>query len=98
MFYFHPQGQFVNVSGKTIALHTLSEQLMVDQSRLAALETALEERLRPFAELDALAFQLNSPTLTVNSESFEQILDKLDTAFEYIEKHVIYLVILLLQK
>jgi len=64
---------------------------MVDQSRLAALEKALEERLRPFAELDALAFQLNSPTLTVNSESFEQILDKLDTAFEYIEEHVIKL-------
>jgi Sec34-like family len=87
--FVNPQGQFVNVSSKTIALHTLSEQLMVDQSRLAALEAALEERLRPFAELDALAFQLNSPTLTVNSESFEQILDKLDTAFEYIEKHVI---------
>jgi len=82
------QGQFVSVSGKTSALHTLSEQLMADQSRLATLEATLEERLRPFAEVDALSFQLNSPTLAVNSEAFEQILDRLDSASDYIENHV----------
>ncbi|XP_065353989.1 conserved oligomeric Golgi complex subunit 3 [Cloeon dipterum] len=81
------QGQFASVSGKTSALHELSEQLMADQGRLGALEAALEHRLRPFLEVDALTFQLNSPTLTVNSENFAQLLDRLDEATDYLEQH-----------
>ncbi|XP_059479995.1 conserved oligomeric Golgi complex subunit 3 isoform X2 [Neocloeon triangulifer] len=81
------QGQFTSVSGKTSALHELSEQLMADQGRLGALEAALEHRLRPFLEVDALAFQLNSPTLAVNSENFGVLLDRLDDATDYLEEH-----------
>ncbi|KAF4529520.1 hypothetical protein B566_EDAN015178 [Ephemera danica] len=82
--------QFLLVANKTTALHNMSEQLMADQRRLATIASSVEERLKPFSELDRLVVQLDSPTLSVASENFALLLKKLDEVTDYVERHPNY--------
>lgn len=41
-----------------------------------------------FSALPGYIARLSSPTLSVASEQFAELLDKLDTSIEYLEKHV----------
>lgn len=52
--------------------------------------SSVEDRLKPFSELDRLSVQLDSPTLSVASDTFAALLTRLDTASDYIDIHVSY--------
>ncbi|EDO40929.1 predicted protein [Nematostella vectensis] len=78
------QRQHVMVSTKTGALHGACEQLLQDQTRLVNMAESISNKLSYFNTLEHLRHKLNSPTLSVNSESFVPLLARLDECISYI--------------
>ncbi|GFG40674.1 hypothetical protein Cfor_06711 [Coptotermes formosanus] len=79
--------QYQAVSNRTKSLHQVSEQLLADQKRLHGICEEVGRRLQNFMALDSLNNRLASPTLSVSSEAFIDILDRLDQCMEYIGNH-----------
>nr|CAD7433722.1 unnamed protein product [Timema monikensis] len=79
--------QYQIVSDSTSSLHQVSQQLLADQTRLMQVYDEVSQRLRYFTALDDLSQRLASPTLSVHSEVFVEILDRLDECMEYIHKN-----------
>ncbi|XP_038208025.1 conserved oligomeric Golgi complex subunit 3 [Zerene cesonia] len=71
------------VSNKTNALHTMSEQLLADQNKLSAIGDNIKQKLHYFTQVEHLSQRLNSPTMSVNSETFFSVLSKIDECLEY---------------
>ncbi|XP_069704565.1 conserved oligomeric Golgi complex subunit 3 [Periplaneta americana] len=80
--------QYQIVSNRTNSLHQVSEQLLADQTKLHDVCEEVGRRLQHFTALDSLSNRLASPTLSVSSETFIDILDCLDQCMEYIGAHV----------
>ncbi|VVC91160.1 unnamed protein product [Leptidea sinapis] len=66
--------QYNLVSNKTTALHTMSEQLLADQNKLSNI-------------VDHLSQRLNSHTISVNSDTFFNVISKIDECLEYMRAH-----------
>lgn len=79
--------QYHVVSNRTNSLHQVSEQLLADQTKLHGICEEVGQRLQNFMALDSLNNRLSSPTLSVSSEAFIDILDRLDHCMEYIGAH-----------
>ncbi|GBP13312.1 Conserved oligomeric Golgi complex subunit 3 [Eumeta japonica] len=73
------------VSTKTNTLHTMSEQLLADQTKLSNIGEDIKQRLHYFTQVEHLSQRLNSPTLSVNSEVFFTILGKIDECLDYMK-------------
>ncbi|XP_075992923.1 conserved oligomeric Golgi complex subunit 3 [Anticarsia gemmatalis] len=75
--------QYNFVSNKTNALHTMSEQLLADQNKLSSIGDDIKQKLHYFTQVEHLSQRLNSPTMSVNSEAFFNVLAKIDECLEY---------------
>ncbi|ETE71564.1 Conserved oligomeric Golgi complex subunit 3, partial [Ophiophagus hannah] len=81
------QEQYLFVSTKTGTLHEACEQLLKEQSELVDLAENIHQKLSYFIELENINTKLNSPTLSVSSESFMPMLNKLDDCIAHVSSH-----------
>nr|CAG4643782.1 EOG090X02EM [Lepidurus arcticus] len=82
--------QYGLVSHKTNSLHEACEQMLADQTKLAALADDIENRLMYFMEVDRLGPLIDSPTLSVHSDHFLELLSRLDECITYMDSHLQY--------
>lgn len=82
--------QYTEVSGKTTSLYEASEQLIYDQKQLNATIDDITEYVKYFKEIDVIAEKLDASTLSVNSEMFFAILDKIDTNIDFMQNNSSY--------
>lgn len=82
--------QYTEVSGKTTSLYEASEQLISDQKHLNATIDSITEYVRYFKEIDVIMEKLDAPTLSVNSEMFFNLLDKIDTNIDFMQNNSSY--------
>ncbi|CAB3239694.1 unnamed protein product [Arctia plantaginis] len=75
--------QYNFVSNKTNALHTMSEHLLADQNKLSSIGDNIKQKLHYFTQVEHLSQRLNSPTMSVNSETFFNVLAKIDECLDY---------------
>ncbi|GLH07911.1 Conserved oligomeric Golgi complex subunit 3 [Gryllus bimaculatus] len=80
-------GQYLSVSERTSSLHRVSEQLLAEQTQLHSLSEEVSQRLRYFTLLENLTQRLGSPTLSVASDQFYDLLDQLDSCIQYMSVH-----------
>ncbi|XP_052748797.1 conserved oligomeric Golgi complex subunit 3 [Galleria mellonella] len=79
--------QYELVSNKTNALHIMSEQLLADQNKLSSIGEDIKNRLHYFTQVEHLSQRLNSPTMSVNSETFFIVLAKIDECLDYMKNN-----------
>lgn len=79
--------QYTEVSGKTTSLYEASEQLISDQKQLNATIDSITEYVKYFKEIDLITEKLDAPTLSVNSDMFFNILDKIDTNINFMQSN-----------
>ncbi|XP_026731351.1 conserved oligomeric Golgi complex subunit 3 isoform X2 [Trichoplusia ni] len=79
--------QYNFVSNKTNALHMMSEQLLADQNKLSSIGDEIKQKLHYFTQVEHLSQRLNSPTMSVNSETFFNVLAKIDECLEYMRNN-----------
>ncbi|KAJ0182737.1 hypothetical protein K1T71_002106 [Dendrolimus kikuchii] len=82
--------QYNFVSNKTNALHTMSEQLLADQTKLSSIGDNIKQKLHYFTQVEHLSQRLNSPTMSVNSETFFTVLAKIDECLDYMRENSNY--------
>jgi len=82
--------QYTEVSGKTTSLYEASEQLISDQKQLNTTIDSITEYVKYFKEIDVIIEKLDAPTLSVNSEMFFGILDKIDTNIDFMQNNSSY--------
>ncbi|XP_053613207.1 conserved oligomeric Golgi complex subunit 3 [Plodia interpunctella] len=75
--------QYNLVSNKTNALHMMSEQLLADQNKLSSIGEDIKQKLHYFTQVEHLSQRLSSPTMSVNSETFFNVLAKIDDCLDY---------------
>jgi uncharacterized phage infection (PIP) family protein YhgE len=80
--------QHTFVSTKSNSLHTACQHLLEEQTQLSELSEQLSQRLVFFTDADRIAQKLQSPTVSVNSETFLQLLDRTDECYSYVLEHV----------
>ena len=72
------KAQHVDVSGKTRSLHDSCERLVDEKDRLVEFADALRSKLAYFDELERLAAQFHSGTMSVDVDNFLPVLHRLD--------------------
>lgn len=82
--------QYTEVSGKTTSLYEASEQLISDQKQLNMTIDSITEYVKYFKEIDLITEKLDAPTLSVNSDIFFSILDKIDTNINFMQNNSSY--------
>lgn len=82
--------QYNEVSAKTTSLYEASEQLISDQKQLNATIDSITEYVRYFKEINMITEKLDAPTLSINSEMFFAILDKIDTNIDFMQSNSLY--------
>ncbi|XP_050460951.1 conserved oligomeric Golgi complex subunit 3 [Cataglyphis hispanica] len=82
--------QYNEVSAKTTSLYDASEQLISDQKQLNATIDSITEYVRYFKEINMITEKLDAPTLSINSEMFFTILDKIDTNIDFMQNNSSY--------
>ncbi|XP_037866759.1 conserved oligomeric Golgi complex subunit 3 [Bombyx mori] len=82
--------QYNFVSNKTNALHNMSEQLLADQNKLSGIGDDIKKRLHYFTQVEHLSQRLNSPTMSVNSDAFFNVLAKIDECLDYMRENSNY--------
>uniref|UniRef100_A0A8D8ZX47 Conserved oligomeric Golgi complex subunit 3 n=1 Tax=Cacopsylla melanoneura TaxID=428564 RepID=A0A8D8ZX47_9HEMI len=78
------------VSGKTNTLHKVSEQLLLDQTRLNQLDTEISQHVKHFKDIDRINQLLDSAQLNVLGDMFGQLLNDIDVHLVYINAHKTY--------
>ncbi|CAK1544455.1 unnamed protein product [Leptosia nina] len=78
------------VSDKTDALHTMSEQLLADQTKLSNIGDDIKQKLHYFTQVEHLSQRLNSPTMSVNSDTFFNVLSKIDECLDFMRANTGY--------
>lgn len=76
------------VSNKTWSLNSGSEKLIAEQNKLIEITDEIKRRLHYFTQAENLLQILQSPTISVASEMFEQTLTKVDECIAYIKSNV----------
>ncbi|KYN07123.1 Conserved oligomeric Golgi complex subunit 3 [Cyphomyrmex costatus] len=82
--------QYTEVSSKTTSLYEASEQLISDQKQLNATINDITEYVKYFKEIDIITEKLDASTLSVNSEMFFAVLDKIDTNIDFMQNNSSY--------
>ncbi|XP_008481180.2 conserved oligomeric Golgi complex subunit 3 [Diaphorina citri] len=78
------------VSGKTNSLHKVSQQLLLDQTRLNELDTEISQHVKHYKDIDRINQLLDSAQLNVSGEMFGQLLNDIDVHLVYINSHRTY--------
>lgn len=76
------------VSNKTYSLNSGSEKLIAEQNKLIEITDEIKRRLHYFTQAENLLQILQSPTISVSSEIFEQTLTRVDECIAYIKNNV----------
>ena len=76
-----------SVSQTTMALHDACQELMQSQQALSQYLSDVSSRMRHFTDLESIAHKLSSPSLSVTSDQFTHVLDKLDECIAYLTQH-----------
>lgn len=76
------------VSNKTWSLNSGSEKLIAEQNKLIEITDEIKRRLHYFTQAENLLQILQSPTISVASEIFEQTLIRVDECIAYIKSNV----------
>ncbi|XP_017752877.1 PREDICTED: conserved oligomeric Golgi complex subunit 3 [Eufriesea mexicana] len=79
--------QYSEVSDKTVSLYDASEQLDSDQRKLNSTIESITEYVKYFKDIDMMMEKLEAPTLSVNSEMFFNILDKIDSNIDFVQNN-----------
>ncbi|XP_015519472.2 conserved oligomeric Golgi complex subunit 3 [Neodiprion pinetum] len=79
--------QYTAVSSRTTLLHEASEQLISDQQKLNSFNDEIVRHLKYFKEVDRILEKLEAPTLSVNSEIFFDLLDKIDSNMDFVQNN-----------
>ncbi|CAK9798366.1 Conserved oligomeric Golgi complex subunit 3 [Anthophora plagiata] len=79
--------QYSEVSDKTTSLYDASEQLDSDQRKLNSTIENITEYVKYFKDIDVMLEKLDAPTLSVNSEMFFNILNKIDTNIDFVQNN-----------
>ncbi|XP_076660280.1 conserved oligomeric Golgi complex subunit 3 [Halictus rubicundus] len=79
--------QYSEVSDKTTSLYNASEQLDSDQRKLNSTIENIAEYVKYFKDIDMMMEKLEAPTLSVNSEMFFNILDKIDINIDFVQSN-----------
>lgn len=79
--------QYGIVSGKTISLYDASEQLIADQEKLNTLTSSVAEYIKYFKEVDFIMDKLEAPSLSVNSETFFNLVSKIDANMDFMQSN-----------
>ncbi|XP_012259696.2 conserved oligomeric Golgi complex subunit 3 [Athalia rosae] len=82
--------QYTTVSSETNSLHEASEQLISDQKKLNDFNEAIVQHLKYFKEVDRIMEKLEAPTLSVNSEIFFELMEKIDTNMDFIQNNATF--------
>ncbi|KAK6618142.1 hypothetical protein RUM44_002592 [Polyplax serrata] len=82
--------QYNLVSNNTNSLHSACQQILLEQAKLCETSQDIKKRLEYFTCLENLQQRLSNPTLSVTSDTFYNILDKLDSCLEYINLNMKY--------
>ncbi|KAI4484215.1 hypothetical protein M0804_007671 [Polistes exclamans] len=77
--------QYAEVSDKTSSLHNASEELITDQKRLNSMVESIAENVKYFKEVDVIMEKLEASTLSVNSDMFFNIVEKVDTNMDALQ-------------
>eukprot|EP00731_Ephydatia_muelleri_P030040 Em0021g563a len=72
------------VDNKTGTLHSACEKLIEDQTKLVNVAESISQKLSYFDELDRISSRLNTPTLSVTSDTFSSTLARLDECIAFI--------------
>lgn len=80
--------QYHFVSTKSNSLHTACQHLLEEQTQLATLSQEIEKKLKFFTEADRINQKLTSTAVSVTSDLFIELLDKIDECMLYILDHV----------
>ncbi|XP_035693867.1 conserved oligomeric Golgi complex subunit 3-like [Branchiostoma floridae] len=81
------QKQYIFVSTKTNALHEACEHLLQEQTKLVNAAESINNKLSYFTELERISTKLNSPAMSVTSDSFVPMLSRIDECVAYINSH-----------
>ncbi|KAH7331555.1 hypothetical protein KP509_20G040200 [Ceratopteris richardii] len=84
------QEQHQAVATKTKTLHDACERLVLEKDRLMEFADALRNKLNYFDELENIASQFYSPTMTVANEHFVPLLKRLDECISYVSNNPQY--------
>lgn len=82
--------QYALVSGKTTSLHDATEQLISDQKRLNSLIDGITEYSKYFKEVDYIMEKLEAPTISANSEIFNDLLSKIDSNIDFMQSNPMF--------
>lgn len=84
------QEQHQAVATKTKTLHDACERLVLEKDRLVEFADALRNKLNYFDELENIATQVYSPTISVASGHFLPLLKRLDECISYVSNNPQY--------
>ncbi|KAI5071033.1 hypothetical protein GOP47_0013284 [Adiantum capillus-veneris] len=84
------QEQHQAVATKTKTLHDACERLVLEKDRLVEFADALRNKLNYFDELENIATQFYSPTMSVASGHFLPLLKRLDECISYVSNNPQY--------
>ena len=76
------------MSTKSNSLHTACQHLLEEQTNLSTLSDQLAKRLVFYTEAERINQKLQSTTLSVNSETFVGLLERVDECYMYVLDHV----------
>ncbi|KAF7992085.1 hypothetical protein HCN44_001410 [Aphidius gifuensis] len=79
--------QYAIVSGKTTSLHSATEQLISEQEKLNDLVNQIGQYTKYFKESNFIMDKLDSPSLSVRSDTFIDITEKIEKNIEFMEKN-----------
>ncbi|XP_055839403.1 conserved oligomeric Golgi complex subunit 3 [Episyrphus balteatus] len=82
--------QYDFVSHKTSSLNTASQQLIDEQKKMQEINEEIQRRLQFFNQVELLYQRIQSPTLSVASESFRECLSKIDDCIKYLQQNPNY--------
>ncbi|KAL4654549.1 hypothetical protein ACB092_01G387400 [Castanea dentata] len=89
--YFNElQLQHQAVATKTKTLHDACDRLVVEKQRLIEFADALRSKLNYFDELENIASNFYSPSMSVGNENFLPLLKRLDDCILYVESNPQY--------
>jgi len=83
-------GQYEMVSNKTTELHVACQDLLQEQTQLSETNSQLQEKLKVFQEYDKIVHKLESPTLSVQSETFLPLISRIDESISTLQEHSNY--------
>ncbi|GAB2219227.1 hypothetical protein Droror1_Dr00006859 [Drosera rotundifolia] len=84
------QLQYHAVETKTKTLHDACDRLLMEKARSIEFADALRSRLNYFDELENIATNFHSPSMSLGSENFFPLLKRLDECITYVESNPQY--------